>query len=251
MQPIYQQSFSINDAAVDCFGRLKPSMLLFYVQEVAGIHATSLGAGYDALAVKNLFWAILRTHVQIERLPRSGETIRVETWPMPTSRVAYPRSVVAYDEQGQEVFRAISLWCLMDMNTRSMVLPGKSGVMVDGTLRGNELAVPGSLAIKTLENTHTRTVRFSDLDRNGHMNNTRYMEWIGDLLPSSFHRCHDPREFTICYHSEAMEGEPLDIHYEMKEGGILQVDAWRENTENAGNHHRVFVAQVRYEHDIL
>ena len=251
MQPIYQQNFSINDAAVDCFGRLKPSMLLFYVQEVAGIHATSLGAGYDALAVKNLFWAILRTHVQISRLPRSGETIRVETWPMPTSRVAYPRSVVAYDEADNEVFRAISLWCLMDTNTRSMVLPGKSGVMVDGTLRGNELAVPGSLTIKALEHTASRKVLFSDLDRNGHMNNTRYMEWISDLLPSAFHQCHDPKEFTICYHSEAMEGEPLDIHYEMKEGGILQVDAWRENNENAGNHNRVFVAQVQYDTDIL
>ena len=48
-----------------------------------------------------------------------------------------------------------------------------------------------------------------------------------------------------------METEPLDIHYEMKEGGLLQVDAWRENNENAGNHLRVFVAQVRYEHNIL
>ena len=55
MEPIYQQKFYINDAAVDCFGRLKPSLLLFYVQEVAGIHATSLGAGFDALALKNLF----------------------------------------------------------------------------------------------------------------------------------------------------------------------------------------------------
>ena len=251
MLPIYQQDFLINDAAVDCFGRLKPSMLLFYVQEVAGIHATSLGAGFDALALKNLFWAILRTHVQITRLPRSGETIRVETWPMPTSRVAYPRSVVAYDAAGNEVFRAISLWCLMDANTRSMVLPGKSGVMVEGTLRGNELAVPGSLALKGLESTCSRTVLFSDLDRNGHMNNTRYLEWISDLLPAAFHKGHTPREFTVCYHSEAMEGEPLDIHYELKEGGILQVDAWRENDAASGNHHRVFVAQVQYETDIL
>ena len=251
MQPIYQQNFTINDAAVDCFGRLTPSMLLFYVQEVAGIHATSLGAGFDALALKNLFWAILRTHVQITRLPRSGETIRVETWPMPTSRVAYPRSVVAYDAAGNEVFRAISLWCLMDTNTRSMVLPGKSGVMVEGTLRGNELAVPGSLAVKTLEHAATRQVLFSDLDRNGHMNNTRYLQWVNDLLPAHFHRNHTPREFTICYHSEAMEGESLDIHYEMKEGGILQIDAWRENENNTSNHHRVFVAQVCYEDDIL
>ena len=251
MKPIYQQEFYINDAAVDCFGRLKPSMLLFYVQEVAGIHATSLGAGYDALIAKNLFWAILRTHVQISRLPRSGETIRLETWPMPTSRVAYPRSVVAYDETGEEVFRAISLWCLMDTESRSMVLPGKSGVMVEGTLRGNELAVPGSLAIKTLENTAARTVRFSDLDRNGHMNNTRYMEWIGDLLPAAFHRSHTPMELTICYHSEAMEGEALEVNYEMKEGGLFQVDAWREIAPGTNSHHRVFVAQVQYGQNIL
>ena len=251
MKPIYQQEFLVNDAAVDCFGRLKPSMLLFYVQEVAGIHATSLGAGYDALAVRNLFWAILRTRVRITRLPMSGETIRVETWPMPTSRVAYPRSVVAYDATGNEVFRAISLWCLMDMESRSMVLPGKSGVMVDGTLIGNELAVPGSLAIKELAHTQTRQVRFADLDRNGHMNNTRYLEWIGDLLPSSFHRDHTPMEFTVCYHSEALEEEALDIHYELKEEGLLQVDAWRNQADSDASHHRVFAAQIRYETGIL
>ena len=251
MEPIYQQEFHINDAAVDCFGRLKPSMLLFYVQEVAGIHATSLGAGYDALMAKNLFWAILRTRVQISRLPRSGETIRVETWPMPTSRVAYPRSVVAYDESGSEVFRAISLWCLMDKNSRSMVLPGKSGVMVEGTLRGNELAVPGSLAVKGLEQEAQRKVLYSDLDRNGHMNNTRYMEWCGDLLPSAFHQDHTPEEFTVCYHAEALESEVLDIRYQMKEGTLLQVDAWMDNDSDSGNQHRVFTAQIQYQSDIL
>ena len=38
MEPIYQQTFHINDNAVDCFGRLKPSMILYYAQEVAGRH---------------------------------------------------------------------------------------------------------------------------------------------------------------------------------------------------------------------
>ena len=251
MEPIYQQEFHINDAAVDCFGRLKPSMLLFYVQEVAGIHATTLGAGYDALMAKDLFWAILRTKVQITRLPCSGETIRLETWPMPTSRVAYPRSVVAYDASGSEIFRAISLWCLMDRRTRSMVLPGKSGVSVIGTLRGNELTVPGSLAVKTLEHSASRTVLFSDLDRNGHMNNTRYMEWCGDLLPSTFHGTHTPQEFTICYHAESLEGDALDIHYQMAESGLFQVDAWRESDPDAAGHHRIFTAQIQYENNIL
>jgi len=139
----------------------------------------------------------------------------------------------------------------MDTATRSMVLPGKSGVLVNGTLRGNELAFPGSLAIKGLRDTVSRTVRFADLDRNGHMNNTRYLEWMGDLLPAAFHKDHTPREFTVCYHSEALEGEQLDIHYELKEEGLLQVDAWRENDAVSGNHHRVFVAQVQYDTGIL
>ena len=251
MEPIYQQKFHLNDSYVDCFGRLKPATLLFLVQEVAGIHATSLGAGYDALAQKDLFWAILRTRVQITRMPCAGETIRVETWPMPTTRVAYPRSVVAYDETGNEVFRAISLWCLMDKTNRSMVLPGKSGVMVEGTLRGNELATPGSLSLKALASNTERKVLFSDLDRNGHMNNTRYMEWMSDLLPSMFHQDHVPAEFTICYHAEALEGEPLDIRYELTADNILQVDAWRKAEADTALHNRVFSAQVRYDNNIL
>ena len=212
MEPIYQQEFHINDAAVDCFGRLRPSMLLFYVQEVAGLHASTLGAGFDALMAKNLFWAILRTRVQITRLPRSGETIRVETWPMPTTKVAYPRSVVAYDEAGSEVFRCISLWCLMDTATRGMVLPGKSGVMVRGTLRGNELALPGSLAVRTLENAVTRKVLFSDLDRNGHMNNTFYPDIVYDYFPDAAKDDDTGNISSVYYTNEVMCGEKFDVY---------------------------------------
>ena len=50
MEPIFQHEFPINDAHVDCFGRLKPSMLLFFCQEIAGQHCHILGADYDALA---------------------------------------------------------------------------------------------------------------------------------------------------------------------------------------------------------
>ena len=109
MQPIYQQEFQITDAFVDCHGRLKSSMILYFAQEVAGNHFALLSMDYDSLARRGLFWAITRTKVQITRMPRQGETIRVETWPMPTTRVAYPRSMVAYDESGNEVFRSISL----------------------------------------------------------------------------------------------------------------------------------------------
>ena len=82
MEPIYSQNFEITDLHVDCRGRMLPSKLLYLMQEVAGTHFEKLSMDYEALAQRGLFWAITRNKVQITRLPMSGETIRLETWPM-------------------------------------------------------------------------------------------------------------------------------------------------------------------------
>ena len=241
MEPIYVQNFTITDNTVDCYGRLKASMILYFVQEVAGKHFDVISMDYDTLASKGMIWVIIRQRVQITRLPRRGETIRVETWPMPTTRAAYPRSVVAYDEAGNECFRSISIWVLMDINTRHMILPGNSGISVVGTLRGMELAAPSALPAKILSSHRSRPVCFTDLDRNGHMNNTRYMDWIDDLMPSGFHRQKELKEFTVCYMSETREGQVLDMHWDFLEEGILQVDAHRITEEKD---ERVFSARL-------
>ena len=243
MEPLYTQNFEITDHYVDCFGRMTPASILLMIQEVAGKHCTALSVDYDTLAKRRMFWAVTRHRVQVSRMPRLGETIRVETWPMPTTRVAYPRSVVAYDAAGNECFRAISLWVLMNLDTRSMILPGKSGISVVGSLRGLELPSPGSLALMDHTQTRQRQVCFTDLDRNGHMNNTRYLNWVSDLLPSAFHQEHEVKEFTICYHAEAREGQLLDLSWDFPQEDCLQVDARRADTAQG---ERVFSARLLY-----
>lgn len=247
MEPIYRQTFLVDDMAVDCYGRLKLSTLLYYAQEAAGRHSDLLGTDYETLSLRRLFWAVTRHRVQITSLPRLGQTITVETWPMPTTRIAYPRSMVAYDEQGNELFRSISLWVLMDIDDRTMVLPGKSGVTVNGALTGSELALPHSIVPKAMTNQEMHTVTYSYLDRNGHMNNTRYLDWVDDLLPSSFHRSHTAREFVICYHNEAREKQQIFLNWELSGDGSLQVDAHRKKTDVSGKQERVFSAQVLFE----
>ncbi len=244
MEPIFQKDFEITDICVDRYGRLKPSVLLFFAQEIAGMHCNELSLGYEALAKQRLFWAVTRHKVQITRLPSRGETIRIETWPMPTTRVAYPRSMVAYDSQGNECFRSISLWVLMDLDTRNMILPGKSGISVTGTLRGCELPSPAGLIAKPLGSRLERSVCFTDLDRNGHMNNTRYLDWIDDLLPSPFHAQHSIKEFTVCYLSEAREGQKLQVSWDFLDDGCLHVDAHRQTGEKDS---RIFSARLLYD----
>ena len=244
MEPIYSQEFTVTDNCIDCFGRLKPSQILYFMQEVAGRHFDNISMDYDTLAAKDMIWAIIRQKVQVSRVPLRGESIRVETWPMPNTRAAFPRSVVAYDEAGAEVFRSISIWVLMDIHSRTMILPGKSGIMVPGTLRGNELAAPNALPARDLRNHRTRPVCFTDLDRNGHMNNTRYLDWIADLIPSELHRNHTVKEITVCYMSEALEGQDLDMQWDFLEDGCIQVDAHRNLGEKD---ERIFSARILFD----
>lgn len=88
---------------------------------------------------------------------------------------------------------------------------------------------PGGSGSQSDGHSCQRDVCFTDLDRNGHMNNTRYMDWIDDLLPSDFHREHPVKEFAVRYHSEAREGQRLDLHWDFVEDNCLRVDARRRN----------------------
>ncbi len=246
MEPLYRQSFTLTDHFLDCFGRLKPSAMLYLIQEMAGSHAAALGAGWEVLAGKNLFWALSRHKIEITRLPEVGETITLETWPMPTTRVAYPRATVAYDDDGNELFRSVALWVLMDIQSRAMVLPGKSGVIVRGVLRGTELDTPASILPTALTQVTARSVGYTLLDRNGHMNNTYYLDWIDDLLPSAFHQAHPLQALTLCYLNEAREGQVIDLHHAMDDSGCLTVEAVRQDAEDAEKGHRIFAARLRF-----
>jgi acyl-ACP thioesterase len=78
------------------------------------------------------------------------------------------------------------------------------------------------------------------------MNNTRYLDWVDDLLPGAFHRNHRLKELTLCYLSEALEGQEVTLQWGLTDG-TLQVDAHREKTDVCDKRERVFSAQVHFE----
>lgn len=246
MEPILKDTITVTSIYTDRWGRLKPSALLYFCQEIAGSHCDLLGCDWDTLASRNMFWALIRTNVEINQLPVLGQTIHLETWPMPTTRTAYPRATVACDSDGNVLFRCTSLWVLMDTQTRSMILPGKSGVELDGLLRGTEAPAPGSIHPMELAQVSHRQVRFSELDRNGHMNNTHDIQWAFDLLPCSFHQDHPCKGFSICYLSEAKEGQDIRLKWELDETGVLHTEGTRQKADVPDKWERVFALRAAF-----
>ena len=246
MERIFRKQYTILDNCTDRYGRVKPSQILFFAQDAATSHCAQIGMDWDTMAEKGLFWAVTRTRVQIHRLPRLGQTVTVETWPMTNTRVAYPRAMTMYDDKGEILLQTVSLWVLMDIRKRSMVLPGRSGLDFMGQDRGGELAVPGGLVPCVSDSARLRTVSYTDLDVNGHLNNARYMDWVDDLTDSQFHREHTPKAFTVCYLSEAREGQILrqEAVYDPA-ANTFQAEFRRE--KEPGKFERVFAAKLEYE----
>lgn len=249
MDMIYTAKVPISASCADRFGRLSPASMLSMMQEAAETHAMALGAGWDTLRERNLFWAVIRQSVEIDRLPEIGETLVIETWPGNATRSAYPRYSLGRTEDGEVLFRAAALWLLMDMDKRAMILPGKSGILVPGIHRENQLPAPGSLPPLPAGQECLRRVRYTELDANGHMSNTRYLNWLQDLFPGEFHREHPLAGFQISYLSEAREGEEIGLRWTSGPEGQVALEA-RRMGETAGTDRgrpdRVFALRARY-----
>ena len=236
---IYSLKMAVKPENLDGDGKLKMSALLYYAQEAAGAHAAVLGTDWETLQKKNLFWAVIRTRVDILAQP-SGNEITLKTWPMPTSRTAYPRCVMGYDADGKLLFKVLSLWVLMDVHTRAMVLPGKSGVEVLGTVVGGEPDMPKGLPVTEQAQTVYKTVEQQHLDRNGHMNNTRYMDWVMELAPEK-----TVESIELCYFNEGRLGDQMELDF-THGTEALSVNIHRLRTDGTAAKDRIFAALVRY-----
>ena len=244
MDIVYTTQFTVTPDQTDRFGLCKPSGLLRFAQEAAGEHCLQLGTDWDSMAARHYFWAVIRQRMEISRLPEEGETVTVKTWPMPTTRVAYPRATEGFDAAGNRLFQVISLWVIMDMDSRAMVLPGKSGIDVAGVRFGTELKAPAGIPAGTFEQSHLRTVSPQDLDRNGHMNNARYLDWLCDLQDPAYEKTHPMKAVTICYMSEALEGQQLLLGYE--KGDTFRMDGSLPGTDVSAGHTRIFSAIAEF-----
>lgn len=238
---ILTQTLTVTAADTQADGTLTLSRLLYWVQEISGQHSDRLGFSWQQLADRGLFWAVLRHGVQITRLPKEGEQIRLETWPMTTTRTAYPRAVQAFDEAGALLFSVVSLWVLMDRQQRTMVLPGKSGVTVPGIIRGCEAPSPGSLPPVQPAKTALWQVTEQDLDVNNHVNNTVYV----DRALTEFPMPAAPKSMTVCYLAEVNINQEILLQAD-SQPGIFNLDGCRRKTNVSEGTERVFSLRLTW-----
>ena len=211
MRKTYTQEFRVASYQADLTARMKPSAILEIMQEMAGAHAELLDVGRSRLDPMNLAWVLTRVEVRMERYPRSGEMIQVETFPMPNRRVFFPRYFIFRDGAGNQIGCAGSMWVVLDVTTRRMV----SGAEITAFMPDNsDLTAPMGMPVTVEEiaadsEEALRLPVYTDLDVNGHVNNTRYLDWCCNALGIDVMRTHEMRRFAVNYNQEILPGQEV------------------------------------------
>ena len=60
---------------------LSAQHLFWILQETSAAHSDSIGYGEESMRTLGVMWVVIRYYVQVQRWPKAGERIVIQTWP--------------------------------------------------------------------------------------------------------------------------------------------------------------------------
>ncbi len=224
MEQSYRYVTTIDSRDVDGRGACRASALLGHMQEAATQAAEHGGFGREVILGRyHGFWMLTRMWFRLKRPLRWGEQLTIHTWHRGAKGAVSYRDYDLYI--GEEwVGEGVSAWVLADINTHRLIRLSVITEMADthgGKLRKektlNKLRTPADL-----DRVEQRLMRYSDTDINGHVNNTRYADFVCDALRlETWPESRFLSEMQIGYLAECRPGECLNIERGVCEDGHL------------------------------
>jgi len=211
---VFTKEFTIASYDLNPKGQARLTTMANFFQEVAYHHASELGLGYDDMKSRKTTWVLSRMRIHMKRYPAWNDSITLETWPSGAERLFALRDFKVRDSQGELIGMASTAWLILDIDTHRLIRPKEiidqfkmiihNVQMFEQPL--DKIAVP--VETRLLMN---HSVKYSDLDIVGHVNNVKYMEWCIDAITSDNNDEQEIRELEINFNHEALFGDTIGI----------------------------------------
>ena len=208
---MYTKNYYIGSNDVDQFLELKLPSFFRMMQDIATEHAEVLNIGKANTIDKGLYWVITRIEIEIIEMPKYLQTVTLKTYPGDDLRFIFPRYFQLEDEKGKILIKASSTWAVLSRETHRVCLNPFPGLKVPTEHLVGEQPLPGKCETGDYQLVETRKVRYSDIDLNGHLNNTKYIDYIVDIHDSDFYKKNKIKHFLINYEKELKDNNEVSI----------------------------------------
>ena len=207
----YAQTQIILTRDCDMNGRWKPSSIMECMQEVAIAHCEDVGLGRSVTDGLGVVWVLSRCRVELDRHPVLGETVSLETFALPMKHLFFPRGHVFRDAEGNTIGGALGLWLLMDVHTRRIVPEPYVKERLPMEQREAPVATPATVRpIDDSPEMGYLNPQFTEFDVNGHVNNTKYLDWCWNALGFDALKSRGIECFDVNYDGEVLPGELIN-----------------------------------------
>jgi acyl-ACP thioesterase len=229
----FEERFTANAYDIDLHGHWRPAALLRQMSLTALNHCLAIDQENRALHEFGLFWVLMRVKLDIHAHPIPGEDLKILTFANSEKGRVFDRCFQITNAKGENLALASTIWLLLKLETRTVGrLPADFPLLRHVTGEFTWLTEePKSINCKLeVIKQERRRVRYSELDENQHMNNTRYAEWVCDLLDREYLEASSLSSIQINYLKEAACDQEMTLSLSL-DGGTFFV---RGRDEEAG-----------------
>lgn len=232
----YSRKISVPVYDVGPKNLLKFGSVLRLVQETSEQHLDLLHISYEEYRADGFVFFIISTRVRINRLPEHNELLTIKTHPRGRGGAQFYRDFKFYDKNNNLIIDVMQTTVLADAETHKVQLPQnlyKYGIFRDFPVEREERIARINVR-GTLPFTGERQIYYSDLDANGHVNNSVYGDIFVDFLPPGIKE-ESLKEVCITYINETELGDKLQIYSKAENGKVLMYGVNKNGTSFAAS----------------
>jgi acyl-ACP thioesterase len=224
MNSIYTEVRIIRAYEIDFQNELKLNAVFNIMQEAASTHAESMGLGFEDLKKNDLAWFLSWAKIKLGRTAIFGDKIHVTTWPKTKHRLFSIRDFHITDSGDNTIADATTAWLLI--NTKTKKITDLNSLPENISYQTHMSAVdeyPGKMSMgEDKEPAYSKIIRYTDIDINGHVNNTKYIELILDCFTLDKFRSERIEEATIRFSAESFERDTIHVYVSPAQHGAGQ-----------------------------
>ncbi len=181
----YTKHYTVKWHDTDANRQITPSHLLMYMEETSNHHLIDSGMSLDELRDSHqLAFLLSRIAIRIYQPLYANDEIDVETWICASRGLAFVRCFRVLRNE-ETVAEAYSVWALMDIAQKKLLPVSAFPYQIEPELPlGAQLSARVRFpSLDTMMYVGDRRIVYSDIDYNGHMNNTHYPNMLCDFTP--------------------------------------------------------------------
>lgn len=210
----YKETYQPRVSDYDRDGKISYEAILQILETAGSHHSDRAGNNVIDGSQNGIAWILTDWRVQIIRRTDSKEELQIATWvrgKAPASTVF--RDFILTDDNGNEVIRAEAKFALLDLAAGKLTRISEelfaSYQPEDKSVF--DTAAPRLRAPAEYDSEQTIILRKSDIDFNGHVHNTCYMDFALEALPPAIYEQNNICEFRIVYIKPIMEGSAVTV----------------------------------------